>query len=507
MKEMQRDHRRTNSNLSSVNGSVSNGTVTPSFESGTSTARGAGPTLASLSQPIFEESEAVADLMTLQLPLLHNLVEMWWKEIQPWCPILHRQSVQKSFETLTPPLDHIEDITLRALISLTVIHSSQAISLGYKGRRRLSLHLRSQVLVEALAKPSLSSLQALLIIAVLDLGSDDTSSTWGLLSVCRRMCEQTGLFRKLLKHIEHQNPNHIGLPAREAFQGEELAIPLTWVTLALDSASTLGNSWRDASAALIDHLSSIAYASTPDFSDSFRTMTHLAAIGLQPLHGLLYEREHQKVPQSTAAQFATCDEIYQNLITYLRSQPATSYTLLADGSIDFDPNTVLTSMLANGAVIVLYQGYLSSRLAELYRSVARQRCIQACEAMITTIRTVSDADTELSSPLLASSIFVAARLQVALFKQGALTRHPSFDVLMHGLNMCGRRWPLARRHDIVLRAAIMEIDSHGIGAQTSLPTEFWDLRKSALDIDDAMKRWIQSYKPSLYIGSLNGPYA
>jgi hypothetical protein len=58
--------------------------------------------------------------------------------------------------------------------------------------------------------------------------------------------------------------------------------------------------------------------------------------------------------------------------------------------------------------------------------------------------------------------------------------------------------------DIVLRAAIEEIDT---GVRSSLPEEFWDLKESQLDIAESMKKWMAEYKPSLFVGNLNGPYA
>ena len=76
---------------------------------------------------------------------------------------------------------------------------------------RLSLHLGPEVLVEALAKPN-----SLLVIAILDWGSDDISSTFSLLSVCRRICEQIGFFRRLINQIELQSPSSIGPPPQHA---------------------------------------------------------------------------------------------------------------------------------------------------------------------------------------------------------------------------------------------------------------------------------------------------
>jgi hypothetical protein len=411
-----------------------------------------------------------------------------------------------ALESLRSPIDRIDDIVLRAVIALTVAYSSQAICLGYHGRRRLSLHLRSEVLVEALAKPTSTSLQALLIIAILDWGSDDMSSTFSLLSVCRRICEQIGFFRRLMNQIELESPSTIGPPPRDACGRDELAVPLMWATIATDSSSTLGSSWRDSSAALSKHLSSIASTTTPDIRDSFQTHVHLCAIGLQPLHSFISEFEDSPLPQPEAAALAACDEIYRQLMAYVPVEASTSYTLLADGAVDFDINTVLTRILAHSSVIVLYQRFVNSSnlRTDATPHIAVQRCLQACEEIVMVIRNLSDADAELNAPGFGSRIYDAARFKLAVYRATGQPREPSFDILMHGLNMCARRWPIARRLDIVLRAAIVEIDTK---IQSSLPTEFWDLQKTGLEISAKSKEWIQSHKPFLHVGILNGLYA
>lgn len=400
------------------------------------------------------------------------------------------------------PLTHMDDVVLKAVVALQVKHSSQAICLGYHGRRRLSHYLRSQVLNEAFSKASLHSLQALLIIAILDYGSDNIPSTFSLMSVCRRMCENIGLFRKLLNQMELQSPAQVGPPAIGSNTGDELAIPLTWATLAMDAVSTLGISWRDVSAALVDHLSSVAYISTPDLKDTFRSHIHLAAIGLQPLHTFIYDHERGRYDQAPSEAHATCDEIYHNLMNYVRAQPSTSYTLLADGLVDFDPNLVLTIVLSHASVVILYQ-----RLVETdgsgFNEQPLQRCLQACEDIAMTVRNVSDVDAELNSPLFGTMLFVAARFKLVLYRRLDQIREPIFDTLMHGMNMCGRRWEVARRFDIVLRAAIVEVDT---GHDSLLPSEFWNVKKSHLDVSQDLKEWVEGYKHSLFVGSLNGPY-
>lgn len=443
--------------------------------------------------------------MTLPHSYMYTLADLWFKETQPWYPILSRQHIQTVLEALPMPLTHIDDVVLKAVIALQLAYSSQAICLGYYGRQRLSQYLRSQVVNEAFSRASLNSLQALLIIAILDYGSDNLPSTFSLMSVCRRMCENIGLFRKLLNQMELQSPAQVGPPAIGSNTGDELAIPLTWVSLAMDAVSTLGISWRDVSAALVDHLSSVAYVSTPDLKDSFRSHTHLAAIGLQPLHNFVFDHERGRYDQSPAEAHATCDEIYHNLMNYVRAQPTTSYTLLADGLIDFDPNLVLTSILSHASVIILYQRLVESDGSDgsAFSEIPLQRCLQACEDIALALRSISDVDAELNTPVLSSLLFVAARFKLLVYRRREQRREPIFDTLMHGINMCGRRWAVARRLDIVLRAAIVEVDTK---TASSMPANFWNIKKSHLDISEELKEWVEERKQSLYIGALNGPY-
>lgn len=467
-----------------------------------------------------DSNDAVSDLITLPREYLFSLADQYFKETQSWFPIVNQHHMQKALQELPTPVTHIDDIVLRAMIALQLSYSSQAICLGYHGRYRLSRHLRSQVLNEGLSKATLSSVQALLIIAILDYGADNIPSTFSLMSVCRRMCENIGLFRRLLSQMQHQSPTQIGPPAFGSNKtGDELAIPVAWATLALDATTTLGVSWRDVSAALVDHLSSVAYVSAPDLKDTYRTHAHLAAIALQPLHTFIDEHERFRYENSNVEALATCDEIYHNLLGYVQAQPKSSYTLLSDGLIDFDPNLMHTTVLSHASIIVLYQRLLrfdNGTVSTDFGEIPLQRCLQASEDLVLAFRGISDADAELNTPLLAHLIFVAARMKLIVYHNLKQAREPMFDTLMHALNMCGRRWRLARRLDVVLRAAIVQLDTKTIddagdtnmdaGPSTSLPSTFWDPRKSHLDLSEELKEWCSTYRDSLFIGALNGPY-
>lgn len=449
-----------------------------------------------------ETNAAVADLMTLPPSYFFQLVDMWFKEDHHWAPILDHNALEQSLAALPNPVDRIPDLVLRAVIALKVAYSSQAISLGYRGRRRLSLHLRSQVLIEAMARPSVSSIQALWLVALLDVGSDDIPSAQNIMSMCRRIGEQIGIFRQLLQRIKTQSPALVGPPNRDSFTTDNQSIAITWAVLAVDAVSSLGVSWRDVSAALIEHLSGIAYISVPDFHDSFKTHIHLCAIGLQPLHEFFFayaKGEHQILENQTMTM---TEDMYQNLMSYIRGIPNSHYTILADGVVDYDINYIYSRHLSNAAVIMIFQRYVLDTTGDT--QLARDRCLESYHQIVDIIRNISDADAEINSPMFVNFIAVAARFKLILDRALDQVRDPQFDVVMHGINMCGRRWPLARRIDIILRAAIVELDT---GVPSGLPSEFWDLKQSGLDISEAMKQWVFEYKPSLYIGSLNGPYA
>ncbi|KPI43234.1 uncharacterized protein AB675_7035 [Cyphellophora attinorum] len=451
-----------------------------------------------------ESEAAVKDLMSLGPAVLFSLAETWFKENQPWCPILSHDHISQALASLPDPVDAIDDIELRAVLALEISYSTQALSLGYHGRTRLSQYLRGDVVTEAMAHPSISSLRALQIMALMDYGSDNIPSTFSLMSICRRMCENLGMFEKLRAQLEARSPAQIGPPPTDNSGGDASTISVTWCILALDAVSTLGVGWRDVSAALVDHLSSVAYVSTPHFRDSFRGHVHLAAIGLQPVHEFLHERALAPMQSVDDDDLARCDDMYQNLMLYVEAQPKTSYTILENGVVDFDPNLVHTETLVYATTVMMYQGLIDFERST--PAIALERCLQMCnENMVTLVRSISDADAELNTPLLASFIFVGARFKVVYCRQRGEPLDVPFDNLMHALNMCARRWVVARRLDIALRAAALEVLKGR--SDTALPLSFWDLKKSYLDISEELKTWVSTWRTPFQDTSLSGPYS
>ncbi len=511
------------------------------------------------------EDAITYELQHLSPAMMSNLCEVWFKEYQPWCPILDRHQVVASLQNVSSQPGKGMDINLKALLCLTVSHSSPAISLGYDGRRRLSRHLRSEVILEAMRMSRNQSLQALLIIVIYHYGYGNLAEAWNLLSVCKRMCVSLGLRKHLLSR---------------SFDWQDEGSRMSWLTAAMESNSTLGASWDVELARVgqpIDKLPSMVGFDT--IPASLIENLNLTVVSLHPLHD--FHRNNHSTPrqESTSEQLNICERLYQNIALYRQHSHTdgsiSSYAFAADGSIAFDPNKVLTNIISNTAIIALYQPYTipminvstastpqparSQPQSLTLQQTATHRCLDAAYEMSKIISTIADADIEFICPFLGSFIFTAARFSLVFSKMSPSPtpvmasptttgnphhaqnnnsnnnqhqhlpsstyvsgkRSPGFDLLMHALNMCGRRWPLARRLDIVLRAALVEDSANSkaspivpsaLGVEPvspipPLPREFYDLRLSGLDVDDVLREWVEGMKSTVYVGSLNGPYA
>jgi hypothetical protein len=450
------------------------------------------------------------ELQYLTPATLSSLCDVWFKEYQPWCPILYRPSIQASLATLSAQYDDMPDIVFKAMISLTISHSSGAIAVGYNGRRRIYKRLRSEVLDVAVGERSLQALQALLIISILDYGNDDFRSSWNLLAICRTTCERL-IVATQPGYNSDNTSGGLGNATNILTSSPVQSIHVAWIAYTMECATILGARWRLQSPMQLQDLQDDIFQDGIDVSTSFRTAFDLPVTGLRPVQQLLHQRQHQDSVDLDVDTLEASDEAFQVLMSYMDKRYNSSYTLQGDGSITFDTNAVLTTMMASAAVIVLYQQYTTlpeapNRLTG-YPVLAAQRCFGACDQIFHTMSTVADSDMEMISPLLASHLFVAARFLLATAKhsskQSFRPKSTRFDFIMHALNMCGRRWPLARRYDIVLRAAIVEFDSTTAPA---VPPQFWNLQQSAVDIDEVLRQWVKRLAPSVYVGSLNGPY-
>ena len=65
--------------------------------------------------------------------------------------------------------------------------------------------------------------------------------------------------------------------------------------------------------------------------------------------------------------------------------------------------------------------------------------------------------------------------------------------LQNVLETCAKRWLIADRYRVIIRAAVAELQNPIV--MCSLPTQFYDLRYSTLDIHETMFAWVDTVFP------------
>ncbi|KAK6597718.1 fungal specific transcription factor [Botrytis cinerea] len=123
--------------------------------------------------------------------LLYALVDLYFKFVNTWCPILHRRS---TLDSLFGPsaLDEADKILLHAIVATTLRFSTDQ-RLTEERRRHYHDISKQKVLLYGLENSSVKALQALVILALDLVGSSNGPPGWNLLALITRSVVQLGL--------------------------------------------------------------------------------------------------------------------------------------------------------------------------------------------------------------------------------------------------------------------------------------------------------------------------
>lgn len=125
---------------------------------------------------------------TLSSPVLGELLDTWFSDYYRWMPILHKPTLLETLQHLHSPRHTSLHIVFKSITAVTVTDTlkTSLSRLTDEDRERLALSFRCQVVMEAMGSLSLRSLQALLIITILDYGAGKFSDFWNLVALCKR---------------------------------------------------------------------------------------------------------------------------------------------------------------------------------------------------------------------------------------------------------------------------------------------------------------------------------
>lgn len=112
---------------------------------------------------------------------LYSLVDLYFKHVNTWCPILDRKTTIEACFGVSPP-DDPDRVLLWAMVAVSLRFSHDSCWTP-ETRRRVHALAREEVLLQSLETPSVKSLQALVIMAWDILGASEGPQSSGLLAM------------------------------------------------------------------------------------------------------------------------------------------------------------------------------------------------------------------------------------------------------------------------------------------------------------------------------------
>ncbi|KAH8655357.1 hypothetical protein BX600DRAFT_515185 [Xylariales sp. PMI_506] len=362
---------------------------------------------------------------------------------------------------------------------------------------------------------SLRSIQAVLIISVLDFGSGKLTDFWSMIAICKRIGAQLCL-RELVNEsraIPSSTDTSISSASLETHvnTSPEEHIRAYWMIEMLDSMSTLGTTWNlpistppghcampcsEAAWEFPEHQSSAWSLGPFQYSSAFSLCIILVASEMSIVHTFLRKRVDLRNSDAALVWQSEAQAIDDRLTSWREEFVASVFRLInarppqADRS-EMDPNIVLTNCVLNMAIIIMFQRLvpLPSGIETDYEpwAYATNRCVYASENMAAKVRRMDDQDLLVGNPHLIPCLFVSARFFIVWSKALSADVPSNLRSLAYALHLSGQRWPLARRYEVIVRTAVSE---HRTPVQdSSLPRQFFDLRYSAIDIDETLQQW------------------
>jgi hypothetical protein len=180
--------------------------------------------------------------------LLYALVDLYFKYVNTWCPILHRRS---TLDSLFGPstLDEADRILLHAIVATTLRFSTDQ-RLTEDRRRHYHDISKQKVLLYGLENSSVKALQALVILALDLVGSSNGPPGWNLLALITRSVVQLGLavettsFSVSPIYPSIYTLRAMVLPEADNFIEEESRRRLFWMVYLLDRYATIATAFE-----------------------------------------------------------------------------------------------------------------------------------------------------------------------------------------------------------------------------------------------------------------------
>lgn len=216
---------------------------------GTNGTNGAAPMPSPTLNMTHSQSQALSSDQDLPpYDLLYALVDLYFKHVNTWCPILHRKS---TLESLFGPsmIDETDKILLHAIVATTLRYSTDA-RLTEERRRHYHAVSKQRVLLYGMENSSVKSLQALVILSLDLCGDSNGPPGWNIMALITRSVVQLGLAVESSSFSVSPSFQSIYtlramiLPEPKDFIEEESRRRLFWMIYLLDRYATIATAFE-----------------------------------------------------------------------------------------------------------------------------------------------------------------------------------------------------------------------------------------------------------------------
>jgi hypothetical protein len=392
--------------------------------------------------------------------LLHGLCQIYFTQIHPWIPILHRPNFEKALVSENKP----SPVILKAITAATIKYSdvSAETQAWYYNK------CRDAVVLAVMDLFSVESMQASIIIAYDTIGSGKGPRSWSIVASATRVVEQLGLAGEEEDVANNKLLNRIGFltPSTSWTESEERR-RVFWTIFLMDRFCSVTTGWNT-SLTSTDVKRRLPVEGTFWRDDEPRTARYFniseqivdSIDETSALGGFAYLIEaseclkrvvsfllHEEADFSDSNGLRRWFDIFQGLdamlVRWKTFLPERWQVACVDGSGHPDQNLTLAHITHNTSVILLHQN-IAYPDASLSLRLPRESATQTCVAAATEIATISTKfllHTQTSvSPQFTFCLFVAARALLAhsIYYNTALSSNfAGFIASLHDLS---RRW-------------------------------------------------------------------
>ena len=432
------------------------------------------------------------DLKSMAYDLLYGLVDLYFKHINTWCPILHRKStVDRLFGSSA--LEEADRILLHAMVTTTLRFSTDP-RLNLKNRKQYHDVSKQRVLLYAMETSSVKALQTLVILSLDLTGSTNGPPGRNVLAVITQSVVDLGLAMEMTSsRIAEIKPSIYTLratilPEPESWMEDEGRRRLFWMVYILDRYATVATAFdfmikdsdidrrlpcRDDLFSSIQPVETRRFRANGHLDHSIERCENLGEFSYYCEALGILGRIHQFLKRPIDIGSLTEVEQWQRSYRALDKELTSWICSLPEEYGNF--SRIYQASARNKAVscgwIMLHATYHTS-VIRLHSSAAYpavrspifaasrtaiNRCLLAVDSIVQITRYVVNSGVlDVLGPSFAFTVWVSSRL---LLVHGSTVEHkvsPDITFSVSTLGQMGRHWDIAKRYSDILTRVLEE---------------------------------------------------